>query len=385
MTPKTFIAGFGIVGAVVAVALGLGAWKYLQMHGGKSAGGGFEPTEFVRIETASVGPFQRTMTAVGSVQAIRHITIANEVAGKVADVSFDSGQIVERGHVLIQLDSATERADLKAAQAQAALARTSYERWTQAMESNAGSKQELDKARAELDQTMARVEQLNAIIEKKQIKAPFRGRVGLRDTHPGQYLAEGTRITTLQGLDEQVYVDFSMPQARAAATPVGAQVGVHVAGHELTATVSAVDAQIDLATRNARVRATMPSFDNRLVPGMFVDVRIPLGAAEEVVKVPTTSVRRAPFGDFVFVITDGEKDAQGNATLRAHQRFVKVGGSMGQDVIITDGLKAGERIAGDGSFKLREGVRVMEPPPAQAPAGAPPGAPGSKEQTRTAE
>jgi len=384
MTLKTFIAGFGIVGAVLAIALGLGGWKYLQMKKGMASGGGFEPTEFVQMATATVGPFQRTMTAVGTVQAIQHVTIANEVVGKVLSVGFESGQVVEQGHVLLTLDSATEQADLKSLQAMTVLAKASYERWSQVMESNAGSKQELDKAKAELDQSMARVEQLKAIIEKKEIRAPFRGRVGLRDTHPGQYLAEGTRITTFQGLDENVYVDFSMPQARAVATPVGAKVTVLVMGHELDATVTAVDAQIDLATRNARVRATMPSFQNRLVPGMFVDVRIPLGEAQDVVKVPTSAVRRAPFGDFVFVISPEGKDAHGHDKLKAHQRFVKVAGSMGQDVIIGEGLKARERIAADGSFKLREGVTVMEPPPPPPPGGATPASNAEATQAKAA-
>jgi membrane fusion protein (multidrug efflux system) len=372
MKVKSVIASVGIVGGVLLAGLAL--WKAPQLLHAQNAGGPPpEPTEFVRFATASEAPFQRTMTAVGTIQALRHLTIAAEVVGKVSEVGFVSGQTVEPGQLLLRLDSATERADLRAAKAQADLARASLDRLTQATVGTV-SKQEIDRAQSEFDQTAARVQQLEAMIAKKEVVAPFRGRMGLRDIHPGQYLAEGQRITTLQGVDDEVYVDFSVPQLRAGALPVGASVAVRVGEQELPAKVTAVDAQIEQATRNVRIRATLPSLGGRLVPGMFVDVRIPLGPPAQVVTVPQTAVRRAPFGDYVFVITPDPKDPK---QLRAHQRFVDVAGSISGSVIVTKGVTVGDRIAADGSFKLREGVLVMEPPPAAPANGAPAGAPGA--------
>jgi membrane fusion protein (multidrug efflux system) len=371
MKLKTLIAGFGIVGAILLVIAGLFVWKRGQDHAAAARMAQMpKPVDFVQFARAETGPFQRGMTAVGTIQAIQHITIANEVVGKVVSVGFESGQVVRKGDVLLTLDSATEQADLRSAEAEGELARASYERWKQAMESNAGSKQELDRARAEQDKTNARIEQIKAVIEKKQIRAPFDGRVGLRDTHPGQYLAEGTRITTLQGIDDKVFLDFSVPQARAAALPVGASVKVNVLGQSLMAPIVASEAQIDLATRNARLRATLPSLDGRLVPGMFVDVEVPLGESQQVVKVPTTAVRRAPFGDYVFMIVPDPKDPK---ALVARQKFVQVAGSIGSEVVIADGVKPGDLLAADGSFKLRDGGTVMEAPPAKPVAAAPAG------------
>jgi len=361
MKLRSVAVGVVVIGGVLALAAGLGLYKYRQIREGIAAGENRpEPPTAVSVVEAQTGPFQRTVTAVGTVQAMRHVTVASEVAGKVVEVGFESGQVVEEGTVLLRLDASTEEADRRAAEAQRELARVTLERVTQAANANAVSRQEIDRARAEFDSSVARVEQFRSMIDKKRVVAGFRGRMGLRNVHPGQFLGEGQMVTTLQGVEENVYVDFSVPQMQAAAVPVGAAVTVSVLGQRLPAVVSAVDSLIDQATRNARVRATTSGLDGRLVPGAFVDVVIPLGEKQEVVLVPATALRRAPFGDFVFVIVADDKDAK---VLRAKQRFVTPAGSVEGRVIITAGLKAGERLAGDGSFKLRDGAEVMEAPP----------------------
>lgn len=380
MKLRTVIVGVVIIGGILALAGGLGLFKYRQIQAGIAAGASQqEPPTVVNIISAETGPFQRTVTAVGTVQAIRHVNVASEVAGKVVEVGFESGQIVEAGTVLLRLDASTEEADRRAAEAQRELARVTLDRVTQAASANAVSRQEIDKAKAELDSSVARVEQFRSMIDKKQVLAGFRGRMGLRNIHPGQYVDQGQMVTTLQGVDDSVYVDFSVPQMQAAALPVGATVQVLVMGQKLPAVVTAVESLIDQATRNARVRATTSSLEGRMAPGAFVDVVIPLGEKQEVVLVPTTALRRAPFGDYVFVIEADPKDAK---SFRAKQRFVTPSGSVDGRVIIASGLKPGERIAGDGSFKLREGALVMEAPPASPVA---PGGPAAQDAAPRAQ
>lgn len=383
MKLRTVLVSAAIILSVLAAAGVLGFVKYKQITKGMAEGANRpEPAETVELIQAEAGPFQRTATAVGSIQAIRHVMLASEVSGKVVEVNFTSGQIVQEGTLLVRLDSATEQADKRAAEATRDLARVMLSRMQEAASANAVSKQETDRAKAELDSGSARVDQFQAMIDKKTIRAPFTGRMGLRDIHPGQYLAEGQKITTLQGIDDEVYVDFSVPQLQAVLLPVGASVTVVIADKTFPARVTAIDAQIEQATRNARIRATMSSLGGRLIPGAFVDVRIPLGPPVDVVKIPPTAVRRAPFGDHVFVVKADPKD---NTKLRAHQQFITTAGSVDGKVIIASGLAPGDRIAGDGSFKLREGVLVIPAPPAGAPGDqGPQSAPGAPESTKAA-
>lgn len=371
MKTQTVITSIVIIVGVLSVAAGLTVWKKHTDRAAQAAkaAGGWEPAESVQLVPVKTGTHQRSMSATGTVWAVRHVNLATEVSGKVESIGFESGQIVEQGALLVRLDSSTEQADLRAAEAAVELARVTLERYRQALTGKAVSEREIDKAQAELVQAQARVQQLKAMIDKKDIRAPFRGRIGIRDTHPGQYLSEGQRITTLQDVSDQVNVDFSIPQTQAAGLRVGSDVTIIVGAAlgkptEVPAKVSAFDSQIDLATRNAKIRATLDSMNGRLSPGMFVDVRVPLGEPAPVLTVPPTAVRHAPFGDHVFVVAPDEKDP---SKLRARQRFVKLGGAAGDQVIIADGLKAGEQLAADGSFKLREGVIVMAaPPPAPA-------------------
>ncbi len=362
---RTFLAMIGALVLTAGVAGGLGYWKWKGIQKAMRAGPPPEFPEAVVLATVESRPYQRSFQAVGTIQAIRHITVATEVSGKVAHVGYESGQTIEEGAVILRLDTSTEEADLRAAEALVRLNQATLDRYEQ-VSANAISKQEVDRVRAELDQSRARVEQLKTTIAKKEIRAPFAGKLGMRDVQPGQYLAQGETITTLQGTSDEVYVDFSVPQLQAAGIPVGGTVSVMVAGREVTARVIASDPRIDMTTRNARVRAIMPSMGGRLTPGMFVDVRIPLGEAEEVLTIPPTAVRYAPFGSYTFVVEPDPKDAK---ALRVHQRFIKAAGSTGGRVIIQDGLKAGERVAADGAFKLREGALVFEPPAGMAGAG----------------
>ena len=338
-----------------------------------------EPTETVKAALAVEQPFQIVIGAVGTVVAKRHVILSNEIAGSITEVLFDSGQIVQAGQVLVRLDASVDKAELGALMADLKLATATFSRLSEAVKSGAASAQDIDSARANLERATAKIAELESRIAKRTLSAPFAARTGLRNVHPGGFLAEGAQIVALQGLDDYVYVDFSLPQLQAAFLGVGSVVKLKpstlVIGEgieaDVPATVRAMDATVDLATRNMRIRAEAPNAADVLKPGMFIEVRVPMGPARKVVTLPVTAIRKAPFGDQIFII---EPDAKDPKQMRARQRFVKVGANMGESVIIESGVKVGETVATDGSFKLREGVLVYaqlsEPTKAGAAADA---------------
>jgi membrane fusion protein (multidrug efflux system) len=273
----------------------------------------------------------------------------------VRRVRLTPGQIVDSGTVLVALDVDVEQADLHAQLAQVELARTTVGRLERLMKSQAVSQEELDRARAELSVTEAQVERTRAIIERKTIRAPFRARVGIADVHSGQYLDGGTELTTLQGVADAAHVDFAVSQDVAARLRRGDRVAVFAGTDSapVAARIVAVDARVDPTTRNATIRARIegaaaPS------PGASVRVEVPVGPAATAVAVPVSALRKGPGGDHVFVLS-----ADSTGQTRAHARPVRSGAALGEEVLIVSGLAAGEQVAASGSFKLREGVKVM--------------------------
>jgi membrane fusion protein (multidrug efflux system) len=218
----------------------------------------------------------------------------------------------------------------------------------------ATTQEEIDRARADLDVARAQIARTRAIIARKTIRAPFRSRVGIADVHPGQYLNEGTLLTTLQGIDDAAHVDFSVPQQVAAGLQPGEPVEVFAgAPAPLMAKIVALDARIDPATRNAVVRARIEASGKALSPGASVRVRVQVGASRKAVSVPVSALRKGPEGDQVFVIRE---DQDGHT--RAHIQQVESGAMFGDEVVIHAGLTAGEQVAASGSFKLREAALV---------------------------
>jgi membrane fusion protein (multidrug efflux system) len=298
----------------------------------------------------------RTTTSIGTVLAMRSITLRNELPGTVREVGLEPGTVVEAGRVLVALDVSVEEAELHALQAEAELAGTLLGRLERALENRSASAADVDRARAQRDVALAKVERMKAVIERKTIRAPFRARVGLADVHPGQYLVEGTELTTLQGVDDAVHVDFSVAQDVAAGLRVGDEVTVHGApdAPPVPAEVVALDARVDPLTRNAFVRARIPDGGRGApAPGSSVRVRVPTGGPLRAVAVPVSALRKGPAGDHVFVLEPGE-----DGGLRAHLRRVESGPALGDVVLIEHGLSAGEQVAVSGSFKLLEGVLV---------------------------
>lgn len=351
---KHRLASAVLLAAVVAVGVGLAAWKYgAIMRAMAMAAAAPEPQESVTVAPAEARTHRATVTSIGTVLALRSITLRNELAGTVSEVMLTPGDVVAAGETLVALDVSVEEAELAALEAEAALAKTLFERAERLAANNAISDEEVDRARAERDIARAQVARTRAVIERKRIRAPFRARVGLADIHPGQYLAEGTELTTLQGVEDSAHVDFEVAQHVAADLRVGDAVEVAAAGSVLEAQIVAIDARVDPGTRNAAVRARVKSAAVPS-PGASVRVTIPVGAVEDVVAIPASALRKGPAGDYVFVIA---MEAQGEP--RAQLRPVESGALLGNEIVIRRGLAAGELVAASGSFKLQDAMRVV--------------------------
>ncbi len=344
-----------LLATIVGLGGGLAVWKVADIRSAEAAAASQpEPTEAVTTAVAREGEHRRTTTAIGTVLALRSVTLRNELAGTVRQVRLIPGQVVEAGALLVALDVSVEEAELTALEAQAALAQTSLARLQQLNKHLATSQEEVDQARAERDVALAQTARTRAIIERKMIRAPFRARVGLADVHPGQYLNEGTQLTTLQGVADAAHVDFTVAQRVAAGLREGDSVGVSAGdAPPVPARIVAIDARVDTTTRNALVRARIEAAGDAPAPGASVRVLVPLGPATTAVVVPVSALRKGPGGDHVFVI---EPDKEGKS--RAHVRPVQSGTVLGDEVLIHEGLAAGEQVATSGSFKLRESVLV---------------------------
>lgn len=340
---------------VLVIGFGLAAWKYDAIQEGQAASAKQpEPMETVTVAVAKEIEHRQSTTSIGTVLALRSITLKNEIAGTVREVHLTPGQVVEGGTVLVALDVSVEEAELKAQEAQAALAKTVLDRRKNLNQEMATTQEEVDRARADLDVARAQITRTKAIIARKTIRAPFRALVGIADVHPGQYLNEGTLLTTLQGIDDAAHVDFTVAQQVAADLRAGELVEVSAGtSAPVTAKIVALDSRIDPATRNAVVRARIEGTVHMPSPGSSVRVRVPVGTPRKAVAVPVSALRKGPQGDQVFVIT---QDKDGRA--RAHVQQVESGAMFGDEIVIQAGLAAGEQVAASGSFKLREAALV---------------------------
>jgi len=350
-----WIKSAALLGILLASGGGLAVHKADAARDAAAAAAAMpEPMEVVTAAPAVEREHRGITTAVGTVLALRSITLRNELPGTVRRVRLSPGQIVDSGTVLVALDVDVEQADLHAQLAQVELARTTVERLERLMKSQAVSQEELDRAVAERAVAEAQVERTRAIIERKTIRAPFRARVGIADVHPGQYLDGGTELTTLQGVAQSAHVDFAVSQDVAAGLEPGDRVAVFAGADTapLAARIIAVDARVDPTTRSATVRARIE--DARAPsPGASVRVEVPVGASGTAVAIPVSALRKGPGGDHVFVLV-----ADSTGQTRAHARPVLSGAALGEEVMILSGLASGEQVAASGSFKLREGVKV---------------------------
>ncbi len=304
--------------------------------------------------------WQPRIEAVGQLSAVRGVDVSNEVAGSVREIAFASGDVVERGELLVQLDDSIEQAQLPGLVAQLDLARMDVERTRELIDRNLTSAEELDQAQSQLQQTESAVAALKATIAKKSIRAPFAGTLGIRQVDLGEYLPAGTPVVTLQSLD-RLHADFTLPEDFIDDVSPGQAVSVRVSPYPeqaFTGELRAVSVSIDPSSHNFAVQAVIDNPDGRLRPGMFADVAVQAGAEQAVVAVPKTAVSYSLHGDAVFVVEAAQAAEGEQPAVVAEQRFVRLGSSNGEMVAVLQGIDVGDEVVTAGTQKLRDGMPV---------------------------
>jgi len=347
--------------AFVAVFLAaIGAVKYRQIRAGMAEGASYQPPpDAVTTIIAESSQWPTTIQGIGSVSPVQGVTVSADLPGIVSRIAFESGQEVRRGDLLVELDARQEEAQLAAARAQLELSRLQYERISGLRRKGVTSQAELDQVEAELAQARARAGEIEATIDRKQIRAPFAGVLGIRQVNLGQYLPGGAPVVELQSIDP-IYVDFTAPQQEIARLRTGSQVEVDADGGTIRVEgrVTAIDAVVDPATRNLRVRAEFDNPDGSLRPGMFVEVRVLLGGGDSLVTVPASAISYAPYGDSVFIVEVMESPG-GGTYQGVRQQFVQTAGTRGDQIALRSGVEPGQEVVTSGVFKLRNGAAVL--------------------------
>jgi len=374
-----------IVIALVVVIGGIKAFGVYQMVQGFKAQG--VPKQTISTAKVATEDWKPTLTAIGSLRAVRGADLANELAGVVDDIRFQSGDEVKAGTLLVQLRNADDIARLDALKASADLAQTIVDRDQQQLAAHAISQAAYDKSVADLKTAKAQAAEQQALIDKKSIRAPFAGQLGIRAVDVGQYLAPGTKIVTLQQLDP-IFVDFTLPQQALAQVAVGQTVSAHSDTYPdlvFNGEISAIDPKVDTDTRNVQVRATLKNPKRQLLPGMYANVTIEVGKPQPYITLPQAAIAFNPYGETVFVITTAAKlkaeqdekrkqmqsltaqtqDDKGSGepqlpgdTLVAKQVFVTVGPTRGDQIAILKGLNVGDEVVTSGQLKLKSGTPV---------------------------
>jgi len=350
-----------MVAATLMVVAGLGFVKFRQIQTAIAQGAAFQPPpEAVTTIVASQEQWASTLTSIGTIAAVRGVTVSADLPGVVDRIAFESSQAVREGDVLAVLDTRQEHAQLAAVEAQRDLARINFERLQGLLNEKVVSQAEFDRARADERQSDARVGEIRAAIDRKTIKAPFSGVLGIRKVNLGQYLSGGDALVTLQALNP-VYVNFGVPQQALAQIKAGRRVRVTVedlGGVEFAGPITAIDSVVDESTRNVQAQATLENPGGRLKPGMFVQTAVAVGTSAAVVSLPASAIQHAPYGDSVFVVGD-LKDQKGRTYRGVRQQFVKLGGARGDQIAIVSGLEPGDEVVTSGVFKLRNGAAVL--------------------------
>jgi membrane fusion protein (multidrug efflux system) len=346
---------------VTALLVGaLGFVKFKQIQTAIAQGAAFQPPpEAVTTVVARQQEWPATLTAIGTVAAVQGVTVSADLPGTVDRITFDSGRPVREGDVLAVLDTRQEQAQLAAAEAQRELARLNFDRMQGLLNERVISRAEFDRATAEHRQTEARVGEIRAAIDRKTIRAPFSGILGIRQVNRGQYLSGGDALVTLQSLNP-IHVNFGVPQQAAGEMRIGRNVRIRTedASVALAGRITALDAVVDETTRNIQVQATLANPDGKLRPGMFVQSEVILGTSNSVISLPASAISYAPYGDSVFVVTD-LKDPNGQTYRGVRQQFVTLGSGRGDQIGVVSGVNPGDEVVTSGLFRLRNGAAVV--------------------------
>jgi membrane fusion protein, multidrug efflux system len=346
---------------MAAILGGLGFVKYRQVEAAIAQGAAFQmPATAVTTVIAKRETWPSTLTVIGTAAAIQGVTVSADLPGTIDKIHFESGQSVREGDILVELDTRQERAQLANAEAQRDLARITYNRSQELVKAGVISRSEYDNATAQQKATEAQVGDIQAAIARKTIHAPFTGLLGIRQVSLGQYLAAGQAIVSLQSVDP-IYVNFGVPQQNTGTMTRGRVVRVtngDLPGMAFSGRITALDSVVNEQTRNIQVQATLANKGNKLRPGMFVQVELPVGQPRQVVPLPASAINYAPYGDSVFIVTE-MKDAKGNTYRGVRQQVVKIEGSRGDQVAITSGINPGDEVVSAGVFRLRNAAPVQ--------------------------
>jgi membrane fusion protein (multidrug efflux system) len=358
MIKRIILTLFGILLLVGALA----GIKSLQIGKMVAAGNQLVPPPTpVTASEARMQTWESLLTSVGSLEAVQGVMVTAELPGKVVRISFEPGSLATAGDILVSQNTTSETAQLKAAEASLTLAKIDLDRKAALLSKNTISQAEFDNADAQYKQAEAQVDNIRSIISKKTIKAPFDGRIGIRLVNLGQNLKEGEAIVSLQTIDP-IFVNFSLPQQHLAQIQPGLTVRVTAdafPGRVIEGKITAINPQVDTATRNIQLQATVTNSEERLRPGMFVNVSLVLPVQQNVLAIPATSVLYAPYSDSVFIVDQKEETEKGPPGNIVRQQFVRLGEKRGDFVAIVSGLEEGQTVVSTGVFKLRNGQSVV--------------------------
>jgi membrane fusion protein (multidrug efflux system) len=318
------------------------------------------PPEAVTAVQAKSLEWRPVHAAVGTLVAVRSVTLSAEIVGAVKDIAFENGSLVKQGQLLIRQDTSTEEAQLEGALADLALSKQTLDRALRLGKAQVNTQVDIEAAQARNIQAKAAVDNLRATIGKKIIRAPFAGRVGIRQVELGQVLSVGTPIISLQTVSP-IYAEFQLPQQALADVKLGQKVSLKVdvfPDSTWDGSITTINPEVDTSTRNVRMRATVDNKDARLTPGMFANVEVFADHTAQVLVIPATSILFAPYGDSIYVL-EKAKAADGKDELVAKQRFVRVGERRGDFAAITSGLNADEQVVSNGAFKVKNGMPVQ--------------------------
>ena len=361
MIKKVFVYIATVFGLLVVI-VALGGTKKLQFAAMGAAGAAFDPPpETVTAQAATEETWENVLTANGSVAPVQGVMVGAEVPGKVVSINFESGANVTVGDLLVQLDVSTESAQLRAAESVADLAKINLGRARELREKGTNASSDLDASEAQAKQAAAAADNLRAVIAKKSIRAPFTGRLGIRLVQLGQILRDGESIVTLQTVDP-IYTNFALPQQFLASLKVGENVRLTTdasPGETFPGKITAIAPEIDAVTRNVRIQATFANPAAKLRSGMFGSVAVLLPPTGSSLVIPSTAILHAPYGDSVFVITEGKNAKTGAPEKTIRQQFIRVGTARGDFATVVAGLKPGEWVVTTGVFKLRPGMSVL--------------------------
>jgi membrane fusion protein, multidrug efflux system len=348
-----------VVGLLFGGIFGYHAFKAHMLK--KYLAGMQMPPVTVTTIKAELHPWQPQLKAVGSLRAVRGVDVTSEISGLVRTLHFRSGDEVKAGQLLVQLNADADIAQLRSLEAAAELARTVYMRDQKQFDVQAISQAALDADAADLKSKHAQVAQQVALVNKKTIRAPFAGRLGISTVNPGQYINPGDKIVTLQSLDS-IYCDFLLPQQELSRISLGQKIIVTsdtYPGRTFDGRITAINPQVDAATRNFQAEATLANPKRELLPGMYASVNIQAGSVERYLTLPQTAVTYNPYGDTTFIVEETGKGPDGKPLLAVRQTFVTVGSTRGDQVAVLKGIKEGDTVVTSGQIKLKNGSPVI--------------------------